>query len=66
MSKAISFGVSLFCIILAAFSPMAVAQSSAAMGTVSGLVTDSSGAAVPGAQVVLTNASKGIDRKSVV
>jgi hypothetical protein len=44
---------------------MAIAQSTAAEGSLSGLVTDSSGAAVPGAQVVVTNASKGLTRNIV-
>jgi hypothetical protein len=41
---------------------MAGAQATAGMGSMSGLVTDSSGAAVAGAQVVVSNPEKGIKR----
>ncbi len=61
MRKAIAvFAFSL----LLAIAPMAIAQV-AGSGSVSGLVTDSSGAAVPGAQVVVANPEKGITRNII-
>ncbi len=62
MRKAIGFGICSFCFILAAFSPQAVAQATAGMGSMSGLVADSSGASVAGAQVKVSNPDKGITR----
>src|SRR6266702_996011 len=43
-------------------SGSAFAQSVAGLGAVSGVVRDASGAAIPGAQVVVANESKGIKR----
>src|SRR3989442_11468064 len=43
-------------------SVSAFAQSVAGLGAISGAVRDASGAAVPGAQVVVANESKGIKR----
>ncbi|MBZ5496603.1 MAG: TonB-dependent receptor [Acidobacteriia bacterium] len=48
-----------------ALSGSAWAQAVAGMGGISGVVRDSSGATVPGAQVVVANTSKGIQRTMV-
>src|SRR4051794_19798449 len=44
------------------FSAGAFAQAVAGLGAISGTVRDSSGAIIPGAMVVLTNASRGVRR----
>src|SRR5437899_6964108 len=51
--------LSLFMLLCAAG---ALAQSVAGLGAISGTVHDATGAAVPGAQVVVSNESKGIRR----
>ena len=50
-------------VISAAFAACAFAQATAAFGTVSGTVTDSSSAAVPGAAVTVSNPSLGLTRE---
>jgi hypothetical protein len=52
-------------IVLTALSGSAWAQAVAGMGGISGVVRDSSGATVPGAQVVISNPSKGITRNLI-
>jgi hypothetical protein len=49
-------------VLSAAFSGSAMAQAVAGMGGISGVVRDPSGATVPGAQVVISNPTKGIQR----
>ena len=56
MSKQIGVIFALLC------SGSAFAQSVAGLGAISGVVRDATGAAIPGAQVVVANESKGIKR----
>ncbi|MDQ6705593.1 MAG: carboxypeptidase-like regulatory domain-containing protein, partial [Acidobacteriota bacterium] len=58
MLKRIVWGI--FCALLG--TPGAFAQSVAGLGAITGTVRDASGAAVPGAQVLVANESKGIRR----
>jgi hypothetical protein len=62
MRKAISLSIFMFCFSLAVLVPMAVGQG-AGLGVISGTVTDSSGALVAGAKVVVANTSKGVSRE---
>src|SRR5258706_14243977 len=56
----------LFVLMLAiALASGAFAQSGAGLGSISGLVQDASGSAVPGATVVVANDAKGIRRNVV-
>jgi hypothetical protein len=52
----------LIAVVVAIFAGMSFAQTAAGMGGLSGTVRDASGASVPGAQVVVVNADKGIRR----
>jgi outer membrane receptor for ferrienterochelin and colicin len=52
-------------ILSTAFTASAIAQAVAGMGGISGVVRDPSGATVPGAQVIIANPAKGIQRTLV-
>src|SRR5919202_635601 len=55
--------LSLFVCLLLAFAPFAFGQSS--NGSISGTITDDSGAALPGVTVSATNIATGIERNAV-
>jgi outer membrane receptor protein involved in Fe transport len=57
MKKAAAIGL-----LILSSSIGALAQSAAGMGAISGKVRDASGASIPGAQVVVTNESRGVRR----
>ena len=51
-------------VVLMVLTAPALAQATAAFGTVSGTVLDASGAPVPGAKVTVSNSSLGLNRES--